>query len=75
MPVLQGLDLMVKSGQTLALVGPSGCGKSTVIQLLLRFYDPSEGRVVSRDTQSSETCVLWTPWELGTIMCPDFKIS
>ena len=75
MPVLQGMDLAVKPGQTLALVGPSGCGKSTVIQLLLRFYDPSEGRVVSRDTQSSENSVLWTSWELGTIMCPDFKVS
>lgn len=50
MPVLQGMDLVVKPGQTLALVGPSGCGKSTVIQLLLRFYDPIEGRVVRRNT-------------------------
>ena len=46
MPVLQGMELEVKPGQTLALVGPSGCGKSTVVQLLLRFYDPFEGRVV-----------------------------
>ena len=46
MPVLQGMELEVKPGQTLALVGPSGCGKSTVVQLFLRFYDPFEGRVV-----------------------------
>ena len=45
-PVLQGLNLSVKPGQTLALVGPSGCGKSTVVSLLERFYDPLKGNVV-----------------------------
>ncbi|TKC53901.1 hypothetical protein EI555_010025, partial [Monodon monoceros] len=44
-PVLQGLTLEVKKGQTLALVGSSGCGKSTVVQLLERFYDPLAGTV------------------------------
>lgn len=47
-PVLQGLRLRVKKGQTLALVGSSGCGKSTTIQLLERFYDPVQGTVVRR---------------------------
>lgn len=44
-PVLQGLDLTVFKGKTVALVGPSGCGKSTIIQLLERFYDPLSGTV------------------------------
>ncbi|CAI2352724.1 unnamed protein product [Caenorhabditis sp. 36 PRJEB53466] len=44
-PILQGLDVHVKPGQTLALVGPSGCGKSTVISLLERLYDPMDGSV------------------------------
>ena len=43
--VLNGLDLEVKVGQTVALVGSSGCGKSTVVQLLQRFYDISGGQV------------------------------
>ncbi|GFR90415.1 multidrug resistance protein 1 [Elysia marginata] len=46
--ILQGLDLSVKAGQTVALVGASGCGKSTVIQLLLRFYDPDQGQVSTK---------------------------
>lgn len=43
--VLQGLNLAVHAGQTVALVGHSGCGKSTCIQLLERFYDPDSGEV------------------------------
>ena len=43
---VNGLNLTIKAGETLALVGPSGAGKSTVYDLLLRFYDPQEGRIL-----------------------------
>ena len=43
---IDGIDLQVASGQTLALVGPSGAGKSTLFDLLLRFFDPQEGRIL-----------------------------
>nr|WP_223503197.1 ABC transporter transmembrane domain-containing protein [Pseudomonas sp. GL-RE-29] len=43
---VDGLNLAIKAGETLALVGPSGAGKSTVYDLLLRFYDPAEGRIL-----------------------------
>jgi ATP-binding cassette subfamily B protein len=43
---LDGFDLDVRSGETVAFVGPSGAGKSTTFQLLLRFYDPESGRVL-----------------------------
>jgi ATP-binding cassette subfamily B protein len=43
---LSNFSLTVKPGQTVAIVGPSGAGKSTVFQLLLRFYDPAEGRIM-----------------------------
>ncbi|WP_309606309.1 ABC transporter transmembrane domain-containing protein [Phenylobacterium sp.] len=46
MPAVRGLSLRVKPGERVALVGPSGAGKSTVFRLLLRFYDPQEGRVL-----------------------------
>ncbi|MCH8036734.1 MAG: ATP-binding cassette domain-containing protein [Proteobacteria bacterium] len=42
---LDGFDLEVRPGEKLAIVGPSGAGKTTVFQLLLRFYDPAEGRI------------------------------
>ncbi|KFM66885.1 Multidrug resistance protein 1, partial [Stegodyphus mimosarum] len=44
--VLQGINLAIESGQTLALVGPSGCGKSTLLSLIQRFYDPDLGQVM-----------------------------
>jgi ATP-binding cassette, subfamily C, bacterial CydD len=43
--VLDGLDLQLLPGETVALVGPSGSGKTTVASLLLRFAEPSSGRV------------------------------
>mgnify|MGYP003668476146 CR=1 FL=1 len=43
---LQDFTLRIESGKCLALVGPSGAGKSTVFELLLRFYDPQEGRIL-----------------------------
>ena len=43
--VLDGLDLEVAAGESLAVVGATGSGKSTVARLLLRFYDPSAGSV------------------------------
>ena len=42
---LDGINLTVSAGETLALVGPSGAGKSTLFDLLLRFFDPQEGEI------------------------------
>lgn len=66
-PVLQGLTLEVKKGQTLALVGSSGCGKSTVVQLLERFYDPLVGEVKVDDQNVKTLNVQWLRAQLGIV--------
>ncbi len=45
-PALDDVSFEVAAGRTVALVGPSGAGKTTAFQLLLRFYDPQEGRIL-----------------------------
>lgn len=44
-PLIQQLNVSVKSGQTVAIVGPTGAGKTTLINLLMRFYDVTEGSI------------------------------
>ncbi|WP_374299018.1 ABC transporter ATP-binding protein [Paracoccus sp. (in: a-proteobacteria)] len=43
--ILDGVDLAVKAGETVAFVGPSGAGKTTLLALLPRFYEPTRGRI------------------------------
>ena len=45
LPVLRGVTIEAPAGKTTAIVGPTGSGKTTIIKLLLRFYDPTGGRV------------------------------
>ncbi len=64
---LDGVNLSIKRGQSVAFVGPSGSGKSTVLTLLMRFYDPGRGRIlvdgqdlcgVSQDSWRAQTAIV-----------------
>uniref|UniRef100_A0A8K9V4I6 ATP-binding cassette sub-family B member 5 n=1 Tax=Oncorhynchus mykiss TaxID=8022 RepID=A0A8K9V4I6_ONCMY len=65
--VLQGLNVSVGPGQTLALVGESGCGKSTSIQLLERFYSPAEGQVLVDGLDTKTLNLSWLRSQLGLV--------
>ena len=46
MPALDGVSVAIEPGETVAIVGPSGAGKTTLFALLMRFYDPQDGRIL-----------------------------
>ncbi|MGE0481251.1 MAG: ABC transporter ATP-binding protein [Phycisphaerae bacterium] len=52
--VLSDVDLTVEKGQVVALVGPNGCGKTTLVSLLLRFFEPTAGRILIDDQPIAE---------------------
>uniref|UniRef100_A0A4W4FVR3 ATP-binding cassette sub-family B member 5 n=1 Tax=Electrophorus electricus TaxID=8005 RepID=A0A4W4FVR3_ELEEL len=65
--ILQGLNVSVAQGQTLALVGGSGCGKSTSIQLLERFYNPASGQVFADRADTLSLNLAWLRSQLGLV--------
>ncbi len=64
---LDGFDLQVRRGETVAFVGPSGAGKSTTFQLLLRFYDPESGRVLIDGVDVSQADPLAVRSRIGLV--------
>ena len=77
-PVLKNINLEAEPGKLIAIVGPTGCGKTTIINLLMRFYNPDEGKIsidgtdicsVTRESlRRSVTMVLQDTWLFsGTI--------
>ncbi|KAM9489216.1 ATP-dependent translocase ABCB1 isoform 1-T2 [Clarias gariepinus] len=67
MKILQGLNVSVAQGQTLALVGGSGCGKSTSVQLLERFYSTSSGHVLMDGVDTKKLNLAWLRSQLGLV--------
>ncbi len=66
--VLDGISFRLSAGETLALVGPSGTGKSTIIKLLMRFYDPTEGRILINGRDLREYSQASLRAQLGVVL-------
>ncbi len=52
-PILHNISFEAKRGQSIAIVGQTGCGKTTLISLLMRFYDPTSGKILINDNDVS----------------------
>ncbi|VDK39426.1 unnamed protein product [Taenia asiatica] len=65
--VLDGLSLNIRAGQTVAIVGASGSGKSTVVQLIQRFYDADEGKILIDGVDIRNLDLAWFRGQLGVV--------
>ena len=66
--VLDNFSLDVKTGQNIALVGETGAGKSTIVNLICRFYEPTEGRILIDGRDYRERSQLWLQSNLGYVL-------
>ena len=66
--VLKHFNLKVEPGQTIAIVGPTGAGKSTIVNLLCRFYEPTQGSVLIDGRDYRERSQLWLQSSLGYVL-------
>ena len=72
---LQKVDLCLPKGKTLALVGSSGAGKSTLADLLPRFYDPSQGRILIDDKDLKEYDIKTVRGAMGVVSQDTFLFN
>lgn len=66
--VLKNFSLEVKPGEKIALVGETGSGKTTIVNLVCRFYEPVEGRILIDGTDYRERSQLWLQSNLGYVL-------
>ncbi|NXA32825.1 ABCBB protein, partial [Eudromia elegans] len=65
--ILENLNMIIKAGETTAFVGASGAGKSTAIQLIQRFYDPSDGMITLDGHDIRSLNIQWLRSQIGIV--------
>jgi len=66
--VLENFNLKVNQGERIALVGETGSGKSTIVNLMCRFYEPTEGRILIDGKDYRERSQIWLHSNLGYVL-------
>jgi ATP-binding cassette, subfamily B, bacterial len=67
-PVLQDINLKVRRGETIAIVGPTGGGKSTLVNVICRFYEPTQGQVLVDGIDYRARSLHWLQSNLGMVL-------
>ena len=74
-PVLKNISFSIKAGETLAVVGPTGSGKTSIINLIIRFYDPTSGRVLLNGVDIKENYTKDLRAKMALVMQDPFLFS
>jgi ATP-binding cassette subfamily B multidrug efflux pump len=74
-PVLKNISFSIKAGETLAVVGPTGSGKTSMINLIIRFYDPTSGRVLFNGVDIKEKHINDLRAKMALVMQDPFLFS
>ena len=74
-PVLKNVSFSIKAGETLAVVGPTGSGKTSIINLIIRFYDPTSGRVLLNGVDIKEKYIKNLRSKMALVMQDPFLFS
>ncbi len=67
-PVIRDFSLAVNAGETIALVGDTGGGKTTIVNLLCRFYEPTEGQILIDGIDYTDRSLSWLQSNLGIVL-------
>ena len=74
-PVLEGLTLTIKEGQSIGIIGPSGSGKSTLSKLVQRLYIPERGQVLIDGIDISQVDPTWLRRQIGVVLQENYLFN
>ncbi len=73
--VLHDIDLHIRPGETVAIVGPTGAGKTTLVNLIMRFYDPTQGRVLIDEHDLRDVQLVSLRSQMAIVLQESFMFS